>query len=615
VRPTDPDLYRGELLARYPAGDKHALLMVRRGAAPFALPERVAGALEVTLRRFRPLEVHSRVLGELLGDPQDTRLARQCLVRWAESGVLLRSGDLFEAAAAASRGDPAGGVPIRTVGVLTCDRVDALGACVESFAENAQRHGDACRVVVVDDSTAPSTRSGNVAALARVAARYGVEIAYAGADEKRAYADALARRSGVSPEVVAFALFGLAECGCSIGANRNALLLACAGEAFVSTDDDTIARLGRWPDASPGVDFATEGDPMEYRFFATREEALAWVPTDDESVLRLHSSALGRTLASIVTDAREHGVDLEGATPPTLEGLASGAGRVAATLAGLYGDSGMFGGAGFVMHWVRDGQAREGEEQYRLAVTSREILRVAPRLRIRRTAPFMSTSLGLDHRTLLPPFFPVLRDEDGVFGETLFCCFEDAHVAHVPRAVLHAAQPGRRYDPNHIGAARVRRMSDLLVNYTRGLAAGMAVREPALRMAVLGRALQDLGRATPGDLLAFTRALYLFNGAARARHLDAMLQSAPGAPPAWREDARAYLEAQRSALATEDHYYAADLREDRSPGETLALEQRLLRLYGTLLMSWPEIVGTARALREEGANLARRVDPTEARGA
>jgi hypothetical protein len=604
---TDPDLYRGELLVRYPAGDKHAMLMVRRALAPFALPERVASALEVTLRRFRPLEAHSRVLGELLGDPQDTRLARQCLVRWAEAGVLLRSGDLLDAAAAVASADTMASV--RTVGVLTCDRADALGACVESFADNARRHGDDCRFVVVDDSAAPTTRADNLAALARVASAYGVEIAYAGAEEKRAYAEALARRSGANPEIVSFALSGLPECGGSIGANRNALLLACAGEAFVSTDDDTLARVGRWPDASRGVDFGTEGDPMEFRFFATRQEAISWVPPADESILRLHASALGRTLASLVTEEREHGVDLEGATAPTLEGLASGAARIAATLSGIYGDSGMFGGVGFVMHWIRDGQPRSDEAQYRLAVSSREILRVAPHLRIRRGPPFMSTSLGLDHRRLLPPFFPVLRDEDGVFGETLFCCFEDAHVAHLPRAVLHAAPPGRRYDPTHIGAARVRRMADLVIHYTRGLAAGMAVREPAHRLGVLGRALHDLGRASPGDLLAFTRALYLFNAAARARHLDAMLQSSPGAPAAWRDDARAYLEAQRTALATEDHYYVADLRGGRSAEQTLALEQRLLRLYGDLLACWREIVESARALREEGAGIARRIDP------
>jgi hypothetical protein len=625
---TRSDLYRGEQLVRYPAGDKHALLVVGRAQAPFALPERVAGALQATLRQFRTLEAHMRALGELLGESPDAALARQCVARWAESGVLLRSGAVLDAArAVAGRAAAAGSealTPVRTVGVLTCDRASSLRACVESFADNARRHGDACRVVVVDDSTSEAARAANLAALASIAATASVPMAYAGAGEKRAYADRLARRTGVDPEIVSFALFGLPECGCTIGANRNALLLACAGEAFLSTDDDTVARLGRWPDgtSSGGIDFATDGDAMEFRFFPSREAALASVPAADESVLRAHGAALGRSLAAIVTDelagtARSKsadpnenaGVDLDGATAVTLEGLASGSGRVAATIAGVYGDSGMFSGAGFVLHWVRDGRARYGEADYRLAVSSRELLRMAPRLRIRKAPPFLSTSVGLDHRTLLPPFLPVLRDEDGVFGETLSSCFEDAHVAHLPRAVLHAAPPGRRYDPTPVGSAAVRRLADLVVSYTHGLSVGFAVRDPAGRLAALGRAFEDLGRASAGDFLSVTRALLLFSAGARARHIDAMLQSAPGAPASWQKDARAYLEAQRTAATTEEHYLPADLRVGRSAQETLALAQRVLHLYGRLLPSWAALVEGARALREEGACLARPIEP------
>ncbi len=45
--------------------------------------------------------------------------------------------------------------------------------------------------------------------------------------------------------------------------------------------------------------------------------------------------------------------------------------------------------------------------------------------------------LGLDHRDLLPPFFPVGRYEDGVFRTTLRALDDAALFGHVPSALVH----------------------------------------------------------------------------------------------------------------------------------------------------------------------------------
>jgi hypothetical protein len=610
--PSAQELLRCEMLVRYPAGHGATAVMLRRAFPPVVLPDAVAAALE-TLRRFRPLDGHLQLAAAALTDPRHLPLLRQELTRWADTGVLLTRGALLDDARRNSAGPAA--TPLRTVGVVTCDRVDALRACVGSFARNAQEHGDPCRFVVGDDSTSSATRAANVGALGELASKWGVEVFYAGADEKRIYADRLAQRTGVSPEVISFALAGLPGCGGSIGANRNTLLLECAGEAFLSTDDDTLAEPAGPPEEAPGLVLTAEGDPMEYLFFRTRDDALASVRRVKESVLRWHAGVLGRSVASIVSDPSEAPVDLDGATPPMLEGLRSGAGRVVATVSGIYGDSGMFAGVRFLMHWMRDGRPRYGEDQYRLAVSSRELLRVAARLNVRRAPPFMTTSVGLDHRRLLPPFLPVLRDEDGIFCETLLCCFEDAHIAHLPRAVLHAAAPGRSYEPDRVGVARVHRLADVIIHTTRGIAAGMVLARPEDRLQIVARSMEDLGRATPRDYLAVTRSLYLYSSALRTRQLEGMLRSAHrddaggGAPPSWTRDIRAYLEVQQRAITTEDYYAPWDLREGRSTEEALALSQLVLRNYGRLLASWSHLVEGARLLREkEGVGLARRID-------
>jgi hypothetical protein len=76
----------------------------------------------------------------------------------------------------------------------------------------------------------------NQQVLSRLARDRGVDIAYAGADEKRALAAALAGDGAIPPDVIEFALFDPEGCGRSTGTNRNAQLLYGAGQLFVSVD-------------------------------------------------------------------------------------------------------------------------------------------------------------------------------------------------------------------------------------------------------------------------------------------------------------------------------------------------------------------------------------------
>jgi hypothetical protein len=218
----------------------------------------------------------------------------------------------------------------------------------------------------------------------------------------------------------------------------------------------------------------------------------------------------------------------------------------------------------------------------------------------------MTTLVGLDHRALLPPFLPVLRDEDGVFGQTLACCMENAHVAHVPRAILHAAAPGRTYQPDRIGAARVRRLTDLLIHYLRNLSLGFVVGEAAARLGAVGRCLEELGQARPGDYLALAKALHLFHAASRVQRLEQLMHSVPEGAALWRRDAEAFLAAQREAIAAPEYYLPYDLlRAGCPPEQALARGQRILRSFGELLVAWPALVEAARALRSAGRGLAR----------
>jgi hypothetical protein len=80
----------------------------------------------------------------------------------------------------------------------------------------------------------------------------------------------------------------------------------------------------------------------------------------------------------------------------------------------------------------------------------------------------MSYCMGLDNRSLLPPFLPVGRNEDGVFGVTLGLTDENALFAHLPYGVIHDSQrPSSYAEDEKMVSARRTRLSDLILWLTQ----------------------------------------------------------------------------------------------------------------------------------------------------
>jgi hypothetical protein len=94
---------------------------------------------------------------------------------------------------------------------------------------------------------------------------------------------------------------------------------------------------------------------------------------------------------------------------------------------GAWGDSGMF------RHWQRLGL--EGETFQRLVsnkslyqdyLCTRKILRTPAQTTIGDSPFCMAMNIGLDTSRLPPPFMPVQRNQDGIFGQLLYLCFKQA---------------------------------------------------------------------------------------------------------------------------------------------------------------------------------------------
>jgi hypothetical protein len=437
-------------------------------------------------------------------------------------------------------------------------------------------------VLVGDDTTSPGTREAYREELRRLAARYNLPIRYAGVDEKRAYASALAATTGVPLDVVAFGCCGDDAHGLTrVGANRNAILLDVVGEPVLMADDDVTCRVARARDAADGpLALTSAGWPLHVTSFETRSDAVDATCMCDEDLVGLHE----RWLARPALECLDRATPADDASAQTVRRLATGAGTVAATLTGIVGDC----------SWDRADDLLFEPNSPGLART-REMLQAAPVPILTDTAdPMFCWCVGLDNRALLPPFPPIGRAEDVGFGVMLSSCFTDHYVLHLPRVLLHEPEEERGFSSEPAFAVGFNGWLPSVLG-----SAGLSGSTPERRLAHLGEYLRDLAATTPAALDDFVRRHIVRNLAARTELLEARMD---GAPAGWRRDALAAIQHMRRAAAVPiERLYCL-------PGGRTRLQEQLDRL-GCLLAVWPVLVAAARELRRTGKRVSVELRP------
>ena len=474
---------------------------------------------------------------------------------------------------------------IRSVGIVTHNRVTSLVACLGSYLENCQRHGRAAEFVVTDDSRSAEVQGHTRAALEVLAHRFHAPIRYAGWREKIRFADALSSESAVPLEIIRFALLGDERCTLTTGANRNSLLLDTVDTLVLSVDDDTRCRIAAPAEAEDTLAIFSGYDPTEFWFFPDHASAIEFVSFVDIDVLACHEALLGNAIANT--------------------GDPAASSRVAITLHGLVGDSGMSSPRYYLS---LAGASRErlvaSPNAYRSAVRSREVLRTVRRPTIG-TGPFcMTTFFGFDNRLLLPPFFPVQRNADGIFGLVLQKCVEASHVAFLPSALLHTPAAPRAFEPDEIWTdAGSVRMSDIVIACLFAHQAGGAHLTDATRLVQLGRHLRSLGSLELPDFEAHVRRLQQYRTMAFITVLESHLQMHGASPRFWADDVKRMIELLSKATSAEDYIVPRDLRHEHDAEAARRLSQELVAKFGGLLEAWPTIVAAARRLRANGCRL------------
>lgn len=550
-------------------------------------------------RFLKRLRDFAQKQGVSFDDHSKTELLILKLQEFANAGLLIAETDVLPKPRSRSEIDQR----IATIGVVTRNRPDILRRCVTSYIESCSKHRRDVDFVVADDSEEQSVREETRRMLRSLKDKHGVRIFYAGLEEKRRYTEQLLATHKLPSEVLNFALFDVENCGYSVGANRNALLLHTADEIFFSADDDTVCRLAGAPQSEPDqLAFFSGIDPTEFHFFPDRETALASVNVEDADVLGIHENLLGRDFGECLASVAA--VNFEQAAAPFLRELQSNAASIRLTMTGVFGDSGMWspswllrlGGASYA-------RLTESKAAYESAFNSREILRAVKQMTIASGDFCMGYALGLDNRNLLPPFFPVHRNEDGLFASTLKVCFEHAYVAHLPAAIMHVPEV-RKYSAADLWEKPfVHTLYDVLLVCLQSFNFPPEMMSEAERLRALGQHLIHLGSSSPSAFEEFVR-IYLWHfRTSNITALEEELANRKDAPDFWSRDVIKQVELLRRSLLEEVYQPPNDLLASRSADEARRLTQRLILKFGELLYWWPEMIATAKNLRADGVRL------------
>lgn len=488
--------------------------------------------------------------------------------------------------------------PVTSVAFVTADRPQELKRALNSYAENLKTHERKIEFVVMDDSKSERARSSYLESLEHPARDFPVR--YAGLPEREAYLEELAR-CGIDPEIARFGLIGDWREGLTTaGANRNCVLLDTIGEHLLSADDDTTCNLVSHPERKLGVQFTGDLNPREFWFFEDREalsQATEWEACD---LLSEHERILGKTLVDIVSQVPLEEIRFDNICNHMLSALGhDGQSQVVATVGGIIGDCG-----GETASWLltASGPTRkrllESEDLFRMVLQSREVLGVASSSTITHSPVCKATTLGLANCDLLPPFFPVGRNQDAIFGLLVSLAAPAAFLGHIPVAVFHDPSSTRKYNP--LPAFRI---SELIISLLAPIR-GSRPRGVAELLHSAGDKLLDTANL---DDTEFAETVFRAMSSREAEHLRSLefaMRDFGGFSSQWQELVTELHDGLASGLAAPDCCTPAEFKQIM-PAETCWGNIRtLVGRAGHFFRMWTDICAAARQLREKGIRVS-----------
>jgi hypothetical protein len=596
--------YRCLDIARIPLTRGSELVYAPFNHAAQILPQELARLLS-SCQDFHSLDEHACCLHSKFISRYETRdLLRDQLSQFVQQQLLVSEHSILDGLKGGQVSRP--NHKITFLGIPTRDRTAQMTRAATSYIQHFLKYGRSINLLISDDSGQANVRQANRNALKKIGKLYGLQILYAGLEEKLRFAKLLSKKLNVADNLIEGAFLRDKRFATSYGACRNALVLHSAGDLIFQADDDTICKAANPPSHSNGLALSSQPDPTEHWFFRDSKHLVGSVPFVDTDLLATHEQALGHSIAAIIADFPERSIDTRHLSSSFLRRARHPDSRVVATFGGMMGDSGTEHIHGyFFLRPSSSERLLQSEETFRGAVESRQILRAANCLTICEGTFCVANNMALDNRTVLPPYSPIQRNEDTVFAALVAACMPGSYFGTPAVALLHSPPNSRRASVEALfGDVGSFRVNDLLSVLLSGLGPSLIQLPSEDRLPALGKELKSIGSMLPSDFQEFLRILLWKMISKKLAVLELKLEHAHGQGDWWTKYLKRYLILMQSAAASTTLAIPADLMCEMGPETASAAFQQFIVNFGCLLEVWPTIWNEARCLREGGQPLA-----------
>jgi hypothetical protein len=347
--------------------------------------------------------------------------------------------------------------------VHTCNEPTLLTRSLNNLLESGAK-----TIHICDDSRDGTISLLNQQIVDMYQGLYKVPVRYVGRVERASIvADLQKATADISCEDLSFGLLGGSRDMISTGSSRNASLILCAGSPYISLDDDVLPNplkyeAGASQNANP---------PLIAQFVGSLDHSNCVLKASDKNIVEIASRQF-RAVSSSLCSAE--------------------AGRTLITQFGLTGHS-PFSSPSWVL--LASGPWRttllSDDEAYRKSLQSQYFKLNRGNTILSSSSMLVSYAVSIDGRMLLPPFFPVGRNSDGLFGWMARQMYPGMVTAFVPEMVTHlkALPPNISRDAVWKDAVRVR-TTDLVLILLRREAKLIAQEEtPTKRLSMMGEIL------------------------------------------------------------------------------------------------------------------------------
>ena len=594
----EPDRYALDVLREYPLPNDQVLARNPRNGSQMTLPMEVMNAMS-HLTGFRTLDEHADELQpDGPANPQRKAAILNVLESLKKGGLLLSAEAVCKKLSPAATPQESAAKPV--VAIITWERPAALRRLLLSLEKRCDL--DAIdRVVVVDDSRSDKNGLQNRSITNECGTGFSCGLEYFGAAEAHALMHSLIGRLPTHESSIRFLLDRHAwKDHWTAGIARNYCQLLAAGKPLLVCDDDIICDVHEAPVDEDGVEITAQ--TREAVFYTDHESWPESASDDSPDPVSRHMQVLGRTIPQALQalDFKELPSTALRHCNAEFAGRLSRDSRVLVTECASIGDPGTGSN-----RWLATLPAASRDR----LLANPSLLDSALRKRncwLGRMQPAlvahsnMSQLTGSDNRDFLPPYLPVMRGQDRLFGDVCQFLFPDSVTLDLPWAVPHLPMPERSWRDQDNDFAVKPAFPGGLTAPPAELADRCGTAGLAGRLAFLADHYRDLATQSDNRLFEAWATDWQQSWSGLLTLLDEQVYAAEQAPTAWRDFVNgAYRQSRNLSL---DKTGISELVSEELPltGNDLAsFWRRVWKGYGNSLLAWEAIRDAAHEIRNK----------------